>query len=574
MNQKIKIGNGGTFSLSDRNYLASGGEASVYVLNNKIYKLYHDPDKKHLPVQKMKELALIKNSQVIVPEDTIYDTKNGKPIGYTTKFVDKSEPLVKLFTKTFKSDNNISYKMVNDLVKKIQLIVADVHIAKCLIVDLNELNILAEINSTDILPWFIDTDSYCTPSYKATAVMDSIRDRRVTVFDKTGQMHYHPDEMSDWFSFAVIAFNLYCNIHPYRGNHPNYKPKDKRLQMDNGISVFHPSVRVPPSTNPFTVIPSRHLSWFKDIFLSNKRSVPPLPDSSIPLLVPSQMVTITGTDKVTVEEIYTFGDNVIDVFSIMGLYYVTTKSHIYCNKKEIGNNTYRKVLICSANDGTPIVAQQGDSNRITFRTLTSSDIIGTSSSDKMFRRNNSIYTLSHGKLLENSFTVFGTKIIHRINEVENVSTTSTGMYDGCVIQNLLGRVYLTLPYKQGSCFSKEIPQLNKYRVVVARGDRNIVVIVAECNGKYDRFVIIFNKDYSTFDVRVVSDVTYNTINFCVMDNGVCLLLNDDGDLELFTNNQKIEIVNNAPLSSDMKLVATPDGAFFINNNSLHQIKRK
>jgi len=574
MNQKIKIGNGGIITLTDRQYKASGGEASIYVANGMAYKLYHDPTKKQLPAQKMKELATIKNTQIVIPQELIYDPKDGSPLGYTTKFVDGVEPLVKLFTRTFKDNNNVSFQMINKLVKQIQLIVSDVHNAKCLIVDLNELNVLADIKPTDIVPWFIDTDSYSTPSFKATAIMDSVRDRRVTKFDKAGQMHYYPDEMSDWFSFAVIAFNLYCNIHPFRGSHSNYKPRDKAKQMDDGISIFHPGVRVPPSTNDFKVIPSRHLDWFKLIFLNNDRCAPPIPDSSVPMLVPTQVVTITGTDKITVEEIHTYADNIIDVFSIMGVYYIATKKHIYASKKEIGTHNSKKVLLCASSDGTPIIARQDNSNKIIFQSLTVADPIGTATSNNMFSRNNSIYTLSHGKLVENSFTSFGNKTIHRANEIENVSTTSATMYEGCVIQDLLGKMFLTLPYKLGSCFSKPIPQLNGYRVVGAKSDKTVTVILGEKNGKYDRFIIIFDKSYTNFEVRKVDDVAYDTINFCVMDNGLCVLLASPTELELFSTASKYETLTNPPFDSTMKLLATSDGIFFINGNSLHQIRKK
>ena len=258
MNQKIKIGNGGVITITDKNYKAAGGEASIYVNNGMVYKLYHDPAHKQLPQKKMQELSLIGNPQVVVPKELIFDPKDGKPLGYTTTYVDDVEPLLKLFTRTFKDDSNVSFQMINHLVKEMQSVVSDVHSAHCLIVDLNELNILAGIKPTTIVPWFIDTDSYSTPSFKATAIMDSVRDRRVTVYDKAGTMHYNPDIESDWFSWSILAFCLYTNIHPFRGSHANYKPRDKGKQMDDGVSVFHPGVRVPPCVNDFKVIPSRH----------------------------------------------------------------------------------------------------------------------------------------------------------------------------------------------------------------------------------------------------------------------------------------------------------------------------
>jgi hypothetical protein len=575
MNKKVIVG--GTkhvVTLQPSQYLAAGGEAEIYVNGSMVYKLYHDPAHKQLPLGKMKELSVITNPQVVIPKELIFDPKDGKPLGYTTRYVDDVEPLLKLFTKTFKDDNNVDFQMINRLVKEIQVVVNDVHAAQCLVVDLNELNILAELKPSTVIPWFIDTDSYSTPSFKATAIMDSVRDRRVTTYDKSGTMHYNPDIGSDWFSWSVLAFWLYTNIHPYRGRHAKYKPNEKAKQMDDGISVFHPGVGVPPCVNDFKVIPARHLDYFKRVFLNGERGVPPLPDSSAPLLVPTQIITIQGTDKLKVEQIAAYADNILAVTSIMGVYYVATKTHIYANTKEIGRHAAKKILLVSASDGTLVTAQQSLSNKIEFRILTQSDPVGTAQSNEMFARNNAFYTISKGKLVESSFTAFGNKMVHRVKEVENVSTTSAKMYNGCVIQDLLGKIYLTLPYKLGSCFSKHIPQLDGYRIVDAKAERNIVVVVGEKKGQFDRIIIIFNKAYDICDVRKVDNIAYDTINFTVMDNGLCVLLASDNELELFATAAQAETLTDPPFDATMRLFATSDGIFFVNGNSFHQLKRK
>ena len=573
MTKKIKIPSSGIVTLNERHYVASGGEGAIYVNGGTAYKLYHEPTKKTLPAKKIQELSLIRNKQVIVPKDIIYDAADGSPIGYTTDFITGVSPLVMLFTRAFKLDNNIDYGMVNELVKQMQLITQDIHNANCLIVDYNELNVLIRVASKILTSYYIDTDSYATPSFKATAVMDSIRDRKASVIDKSGVLHYHPTIESDWFSFAILAFYLYCNIHPFRGSHNNYKPKDKQKQMDDGISVFHPGVRVPPSVNDFKVIPPRHLAWFQDVFLHNNRSVPPLPDSSAPLVVPAQIITIKGTDKIGVEDIGSYTNDIMAVYQMMGIYYVATKSHFYANKKEIGRHTAKKVSLCSSSDGT-LVTAQSDGSKINFIDLTKGDPIGTATSSDMFSRNGAIYTLRLGKLIENSFTSFGNKTIHYIKEVENISVFSAKMYDGCVMQDLLGKQYLTLPYKLGSCFSKYIPELDGYRIVGAKSDKVITVILGEKKGQYDRFILIFDKHYTKYETRKVDDVAYDDINFATLDNGVCALLASPTELELFATAYKCETLSNPPFDSTMKMLATPDGLFFINGNSLHQIKRK
>jgi len=576
---KIVIGNTKqVVTLQSSQYKAAGGEGSIYVNAGMAYKIYHDPTKKQFPLNKLKELSLINDTQVVIPQQLIYDT-SGNSIGYTTKYIDNKdnsiEPILKLFTKTFKDSKSIDNKIISKLVVDIQKTVNNVHMANCLIVDLNELNILVDIQSSNIVPWFIDTDSYATPSYKATAIMDSVRDRKATTYDKSGNMHYNPSIESDWFSWAILTFYLYTNIHPYRGSHSNYKPKDKQKQMDDGISVFHPNVKVPPSVNNFNVIPTRHLDWYKQVFLKNERGVPPYPDSIVPTLIPTKIVTIKSTDKLNIIDIESYDSSIQSIINLGGVYYVATKKHVYINNKIISDINCKDIKLCSSNKGTLILAEKSFNGEITFKSTTSNDLLGkVTGNSNMFSRNNSIYTISYGKLIENSFIEVGNKIICKVSAVANISNSSSTLFDGCIIQDLWGKIHLTFPYKQGYCFTKQIPELHNYRIVDAKADKNIVIIVGEKHGKYDRFVFIYKKDFSEYSFKKYEDITYDNINFAVLDNGICALLNNENELELFASINHNEILQNPPIDNSMKLFSMDDGFFFINDNSIHQLKRK
>ncbi len=576
MNKKVHIGaKGPSIILTDKLYRASGGEASIYVNAGIAFKVYHDSSK-FLPLIKIQELHKITNLQVITPQDTLFDSK-GAAIGYVTKFIDDAEPLLKFFTRTFKDQNGIDHKMIAELVKRMQLVTTDIHAAQCLIVDYNELNVLVHQTPNVLTPFFIDTDSYATPSFKATAIMDSVRDRRVSRVSG-GHVDYNPDALSDWFSWGILAFWLYSNIHPFRGNHPKYKPRDKSKQMDDGISVFHKGVRTPPSVNNFSVIPKRHLDWFKDTFLDNNRSVPPLPDSIAPIAVPSQIITITSSSQIEVTEVASYPITVIDAYQFFGINYVVTKIAI-CSRDRVALdfggviNKYKKVILCTASDGT-VIAGMLSGNIVFFIEVNTNKPIGTTAGNDLFVRNNAIYTISHGKLVENSFTTFGAKIIHRVAELENISNYSATMYNGCVIQDLLGKIYLTLPYAKGRCFSRHISELDGHRIVEAKSEQHVVVVLGEKGGKYNRFVLTFDKTFQNHIMRAVLDVAYEAINFTVTESGVCLLLANSNELEMFTDNKGVAVIYDPPFDSTMKLFSTPEGAFFINNNSIHRIKSK
>ena len=572
MNYKVRIGAGGAITtLTDKQYKAAGGEASIYVNGSTAFKIFHDPKKSMLPPKKIEELAQIKNPQIVIPKQIIYDAITGEPLGYTTHYVTDAFPLARFFTRTFKDENGIDHQMVAELVKRQQQVVADVHGAHCLVVDLNELNVLVKIDNA-LEPWFIDTNSYATPSFRATAIMDSVRDRRVSQV-KGDQLFYNPDMLSDWFSWGILAFWAYTNVHPFRGNHPRYKPKDKTKQMDDGISVFHKGVRVPPSVNDFNVIPRRHLEWFKAVFFKNERSIPPLPDSSVPLAVPAAYVTVSGTDRISVKQVAAYPDTVLSIFELMGTFYAVTKNAVCFGKREVPHHIKaRKVLLSVAPDGT-VIAGNLVGGKVIFTEINSRADVGTIASTSMFARNNAIYTVANGKLVENTFIQMDTRIVHRTAEVENVSTMTATVFDGCIIQDLLGKKYLTIPYALGRSFSKYLPQLDNFRVIDARSDKTVTVILAEHGGIYHRFIVVFDSNYRSFDVRETKDVAYDTINFTVV-GGLCLLLASPTELELFTNAKQYETVSDPPFDSTMRLFSTSSGAFFINGNTIHQIKSK
>jgi len=576
MNKKIKIGQKGSIiTITDKHYKAAGGEANIYVNSGMVFKLYHDPTKKNIPIKKIQELALISNPRVIVPKDIIYDASSGEPLGYTTDYIDNVEPLIKFFTKAFKQANNLDPGMIADLVKQLQLVMTDIHVAKCLVVDFNELNELVGITPQGLIPYFIDTDAYTTISFpEARAIMDSIRDRRFTTYDSKGVMHYHPDERSDWYSWAVLTFWLYTGIHPFRGNHPAYKPRDKMKQMDDGISVYHKDVKVPGCVDLHN-IPKRHEDWYKEVFLKNERSVPPFADSNVPLTVPAPIITIKGNNKIDVTQVSSYSENILSVYQFMGIDYVITHKHVYAgpNKPLMNVGKAKKVLVCPASDGTMIGASLLD-NKVTFTELNTGIVIGTITSKDMFTRNEIIYTVTNGKLVENYFTTLNNKVIHRIAEIENVSSLTTTIYEGFALQDLLTKLHIIVPFRKGGCFSKYLPQMDGYRVVDAKSDKNVIVIIGEKGGKFDRFIVVFNKDYSSFDVRKIDDISYDGISLCVTANGLCVLLASPTELELFVDNKHVEVLADPPFDATMRLYTTSDGIYFINNNSTHKISKK
>ena len=96
---------GKEINITDKTYIAQGGQASVYGIGNKIFKIYTDPNDM-IPIAKINELQQLKESYIINPQDIIFNQQK-HPIGYTMSYCKNSVPLCKLFTRDFRNRFNI-----------------------------------------------------------------------------------------------------------------------------------------------------------------------------------------------------------------------------------------------------------------------------------------------------------------------------------------------------------------------------------------------------------------------------------------------------------------------------------
>jgi hypothetical protein len=538
-------------------YVGAGGQAAIYASNGVAFKIYHDP-KSMIPVGKLQELVRISAPNVIRPMDILYDARGGHPVGYTMKFLEHIHPLCKLFTKSFKVDNNLTPATIVELVKAIQLTVQSIHDDKCLVVDLNELNVL--VGSSFVEPFMIDTDSYQTPSYRATAIMDSIRDRLARPGEFT--------PLTDWFSFGVIATELYLNIHPFKGTHPRYLPSELGRRMDDNVSIFDPQVRLPMVCNPFSVIPKRHLEWLKALFVFKERSVPPLLDGSGPIPVPAKIVVVQGTEKFEVRELFALDDDILFRTEFFGVDYFVTRKSVYKGTTRVWGHVsnYRRVMVCPTEDGEFVIAGADDQGKVHFLTSDNQQV-GQASSRGMFHRNQAVYTVNKGHLYENAFLKVGNRTLVRTQAVDNVSEHNAQIYPGLVVQDLLGKFWVTIPYAPGKSCSKPIRELDGYRIIDARSEKNICVLVAEKQNTYYRFLLTFTPDFTSYAIRIEADVAYEGINFTVLENGLCILLSSADELQVFKGNT-VHKFENPPIDANMRMFMKSGGVFFVNGNSV------
>jgi len=561
---KVAIKGKGVETLNKQSYLAAGGEGTVCQKGGLAYKIYHDP-KRMIPVSKIQELQQLEGiPNVLGPRDILLDPKSNTPIGFTMPFMKKTEYLCRLFNKNFKQDNNISPDMVVEMVKIMQETLAKIHQHKILVVDINEMNFLTSLLWDQV--FFIDVDSYQTPGHKATALMETVRDRTTP----KGQF----TEMSDWFSFAIVSFQLYMGYHPYKkGRHPQFKPKDWSARMDQNISIFHKDIDLADNWKTWDLIPKPHLEWYQRVFRDKERSIPPLPDG-VTVIGVLQPVVVTGTDKFEVTLVKDFKDKLLGTYFFNGFQHGITEKHLYSNHNVLKTFTskIKKVSLAQVIGATPVVVFH-DGNEVRFENVDGTNI-GTIAASQAMQYNGCIYTVYNGKMTENTFKSFPNKTAHLTKQVGNVFEPATKLFPGVAVQDILGKCWMAIPYSPGKLSNLNIPELDGQRIIDAKFENNVCIVVSEKDGQYNRTVLCFDAQVTHYTCRIDEDVDFTGVNFTTLKNGVCIHIPADDRVEVFKDNSTVKVVNDPPFSTDMKLVNDSTGVMFINRNKLYSVSLK
>jgi len=534
----------GEVSLTDKNFLAKGGEGSVYVKGNTAYKIFEKPSS--ILEAKLQELSVLDIPQIVKPENLILDKKN-KVVGYTMQYVKDTTPLVRMFTKTFKQKNNITPENSISLVQKLQDIISYVHSKNILVVDLNEMNFLANKKFDDI--YAIDVNSYQTRHFPAQVIMPSVRDWHTKDFDVD----------SDWFSWAVITFQLLIGIHPYKGKHPDFKNialSDRmEARMLKNVSVFNSQTTMPKVCNPFDVIPASLKQWYEAVFETGYRGGPPMDYEAIAQVI-TKIRAITGSNLFIIDLLEDYKDDIVDVFTSGSNRVVQTQKGLKYNKKEFPIKN-AKVGFTPKMDW-PIAAYLDGEDAKLYDLRNNQELEFNLHGEAILENGGRIYVKNGTNMVEIIFTEIGTKIIPAIKQVGHFMDIpgATKTFDGVVFQNMLGRFVVSIFPDSGKHFQIKLPELDEYRIIDAKYQNNVLGIVGMNNGKYDRFVIRFSSDHSKYDLRKVEDVSYTGINFTVADHGVCVWMNEDEKIEAFSNVRnvsQVKVLDDPTIGGDMIL---------------------
>ncbi len=549
--------------LTDKEFLGSGGEGSIYLKNNLIYKIYHSIDLM-TSIGKIRELSSLVVPNAILPVDIIANRKKD-PIGFSMHYIKSNVALCKLFSNDFLLQNSISPDNIKELVSKIRLAILDVHGCGCLLIDGNEMNYL--LNDKFNFPYFIDTNGWQTPSYPAdyikTPVMPTVRDWQYNVFS----------ELSDWFSFGIVACQLFVGIHPFKGSHPSFKKKDLKGRMLNNVSIFNKDTSIPNAARDFRLIPSAYREWFVRMFEKGER-IPP-PDETGTIIQIQKVLKKLVNDKIIWEKVRDFQDDVFVYFSFLNNDVCVTEKEIIINNKSLLRRDKEEVLFCEG-ETVFIKLKEGKISVIYRGKEYDSSVLA----EAFFILDNNLFIKNFDKFNYIKIHILNNRVILSVETSWSILPYSTKVYGNFLYSDILGRSYLYIPYKKGgkiNCSIVNISELQGKNIIAGKNKNGVVCLKVEEKGRYDLLLIRFDESYKKYDIRKFDDIGNMDIIFSVLDKGVVAIITEDEILELlgkdpYTSN--VISIRDKNLTVDVRLHTNGDNFFVSRGREVYKIRMK
>ncbi len=574
---KYTIKGGTQVTLTQRDFVAKGGEKTVYHKGGTGYAIYEDSAKMP-PLAKIAELQVLDNSNIIKPEKLILKGRGNQVVGHTMRFVQDSVALCQLFTKAFRQRNNLTDEDMIVLVKKFQALIGFIHSKNILVIDLNEFNFLASSALDEI--YAIDTNSYQTPGFPATVIMQSVCDPHCNSLFT---------EETDWYSWGIVAFQMLIGVHPYKGKHPDFVhlKLDERMaaRMLANVSVFDGKATMPKVCQPLDVIPPALRAWFKAVFQDGNRVAPPFDFEAVLAEISSKIQEVSGTNLFDIQEIADFSAPIIRHVSMTGARVVITEEFIAFNGKEYDLPTREVRIGLTAKMGKVIAAWLED-GRVHLRDIQQGyDIPITSAGTALMECAGRLYIQNAQSMLELVFSDMGSKMLASVKQVGRVMDMpdATQVFDGVVIQNMLGRYVASVFPESGQCHQPQLPELDGYKLVDGKYENRVLVMVAVASGtkQYDRFIMRFAEDFKSHDCRKLENILYTGINFTVAEHGIAVLINEDETLEAFSSQKGAHSVKHFDedasdrlIASDMRLSHESSAILFTKGRKLYRLSMK
>ncbi len=475
MNDRVTVYDeqGNKLVLGPNDHLATGGEGAVYARKNTVFKVYLDPLKarKARLQDKVEVLKRLQHPGIAAPRGALLD-KNGAFVGMSFDRV-TGDALCKLFTSSWRDAHQFGDGEAEQVTLRMRDIMAHAHANNALLVDANELNWLVEGTK----PTVIDVDSWQLPGFAATAIMPSIR-------DPLAAQGFTPG--SDWFAWAIVTFQLWTGIHPYKGTHPDFARNALEARMKAGVSVFDAKVTVPAAARPVNQIPTALRQWYFDVFQAGARVAPPSSlTGGLATQIAPRVRMIQGLSTLNAslkqERLGNAGGRILAAFQGFAIAKTPTGLQLWdAVRKTVASwvaaheceALLQRTAAVLRLPQTDVLVALTPGQRATLKTRDekmTSEV--PTRATKLWQSGSRLFAVVEGVangLVELNASQLGARTLLTIGHQWPVNTLSTEFYRGCFIQDCLGTPFVGVLEGEG-LVQLRAPALKGYRVVQALG---------------------------------------------------------------------------------------------------------
>lgn len=576
---KIAIPSQGTETLKPTDHVASGGEGAVYRKGGRVFKLYLSPERAIASgmEEKIKLLSAIRHPNIVAPQSAIFDPA-GSFIGYMMPFCD-GMPLTKTFTNTWRDQNGFGVSESASLAENMRLAVGEVHRMKALMVDANEMNYLVE----GVQPRLIDVDSWQIGRFKATAMMPSIRDYSQSQFST----------LTDWFAWAVVTFQVFVGLHPYKGSHPDFKRGDLEARMRANASVFDGKVSLNSAVRPLSVIPAHLRDWYEGVFQHGARGEPPSVLASPVAQAPKRVrVRQAATATVRHEMVMTLPFEVRHVSRNAVAYgkrngewmaYDLRQRHLldltdpeikrqFLNQAVLVRNGERFALLSILGneiagrhvlgEGDPVPAQ------MTFRPM-------QFEAGRLAGFDNTPYAITESGergMVELTLATVGLQTAILAGKSWPLSVNASRFYNGIVLSDMLGTPFATIPVS-GAVHTLNAACLRGVAVIdaLARGPECVIVVGTDkTTGQTTRYVL--KSDGMRLSIVSQEDAETGDINLVVTPKKIAVGIFADDTIQVFSVvSGAAKEVRGAGIAADASLFMVSDMVCYADRDRIFQL---
>jgi hypothetical protein len=571
-NLQVVLEGKGPVTLHQSDHVATGGEGSIYKISDLVVKIYHQPEiarQRGMP-EKINLLSKIRHPYIGSPIG-LATMANGDPVGHYLSYID-GHPLSRVFTNEFWQREGFDNKHASTIIDRMREVVLYAHQHKAVLVDANELNWFALFSGRNPEPRIIDVDSWAIGRWPATVIMPSIRDWHSKIFD----------EKSDWFAWAIVTFQIYTGIHPYKGTLDGFDRGDLVGRMKANASIFTPGVRLNRAVRDFGKIPAPLLNWYESTFHKGERANPPSPfDTGIVTPTAALVTRVVTTAKSGVlvfdKLLGVVGDPVVQTFHC-GVVRLSSGKLIYLGtKRQIGETRSNNCEVVKTDGGWLIAEMTKQEINLKFVEDGSLKLEMLSlkiNGHNLISYENRLFVVTDNGLTEIKIHFFG-KPIASIGQTWGVMVNSTKWFQGVGVMDAMGAKYLVVPFAEQSVAQERIREIDGLQIVAGRaGNRFVSLIGLDKTGTYRKIEITFDRGYKSYKVWK-GDADGPELNLSILPKGVCATIVGDGELNIFVpTNGQVTKINDGQITTNMFLGNWGDKVIYIQNGEVWALQMK